>query len=161
MNFIINFITENFDILTLLFVFVLTLSVCNKSVRYMLILFSGLVSIYTILAIFYNYGYGSKMLYDWSIDVIISILMIFKCLINVIHSSPLHFIHCEDIVGVLYFLSQSGFDLILSIKTFNFNYKIECPLYFINKKFDNVKIIIKDKFKFDDFVSSFNFALRI
>lgn len=161
MNFIINFITENFDILTLLFVFVLSLSVCNKSIRYMLLLFSGLLGIYIILAVFYNYGYGSKTLYDWSIEVIISILMIFKCLINVIHSSPLHFIHCEDIVGVLYFLSQSGFDLFLSIKAFNFNFKIKCPLYFIDKKLNDMKIIINDKFKFDDFVSSFNFVLRI
>lgn len=161
MNFIINFIIENFDILTLLFIFVLSLSVCHKSIRYLLILFLSLVNIYSILAILYNYGYGCKTLYDWSIDVIISCLMIFKCLINMIHSSPLHFIRCEDIISVLYLLSQSGFELILTFKKFDFKYKFKYIIYFVHKKLDTVNIKINDDFNYDIQFSSFNFVLRI
>lgn len=161
MNYILNFIVEYFDILTLLFVFVLSLSICHKSIRFIMLLFFTLTGVYTVLAILYNYGYGSKRLYDWSIEVIVSFLMIFKFFINIIHSSPLHFIHCENLVGVFYILSQCGFELILSIKSFNISYKFKCLFDFCYKKIGYIKNNIEDNSEYNVLSTSFNFVLRI
>lgn len=165
MEFIIQFIIENIDILALLFVIALTIAIYSRSFRIVLLTIMGLGDLYLILAILYNYGYGCKVLYDWSVDAIVSILMVFRYIFNVVHSSFLHVFSIENIVGILYFILQNDFSFLANSQKLTISCSVEVDLNYlpvINKaRFNTIKYYFNDFLKKKVTLSSFGFILRV
>lgn len=165
MEFIIQFIIENINVLSLLFVIALTIAIYSRSFRIILLAFMGLGDLYLSLAILYNYGYGCKVLYDWSIDVIVSILMVFRYIMNVVHSSSLHVLSIENIAGIIYFILQNDFSFLVNTQNLTINCSIKVNLNYlpiINKaRFNTIKYYFDDFLKKKVTLSSFGFILRV